>query len=89
MRLADSRGRLLWSWRRATSRQCGCAGAESSPPAMPQETQEEYRRKVPLGQSEASAAQIADVIAFLVSKDAGYITGTTLKVDGGLSLARA
>ncbi|EKF99219.1 3-oxoacyl-ACP reductase, putative [Trypanosoma cruzi] len=70
-------------------RQCGCAGAESSPPAMPQETQEEYRRKVPLGQSEASAAQIADFIAFLVSKDAGYITGTTLKVDGGLSLARA
>ncbi|EKF29796.1 NAD(P)-dependent oxidoreductase, putative [Trypanosoma cruzi marinkellei] len=59
------------------------------PPAMPQETQEEYRHKVPLGQSEASAAPIADAIAFLVSKDASYITGTTLKVDGGLSLARA
>ncbi|PBJ77196.1 pteridine reductase [Trypanosoma cruzi cruzi] len=64
-------------------------GLSLLPPAMPQETQEEYRRKVPLGQSEASAAQIADAIAFLVSKDAGYITGTTLKVDGGLSLARA
>ncbi|PBJ68249.1 pteridine reductase [Trypanosoma cruzi cruzi] len=64
-------------------------GLSLLPPAMPQETQEEYRRKVPLGQSEASAAQIADFIAFLVSKDAGYITGTTLKVDGGLSLARA
>ncbi|RNF09476.1 pteridine reductase [Trypanosoma conorhini] len=59
------------------------------PPAMPQATREEYRRNVPLGQREASAAEIADAVAFLVSKDAAYITGATLKVDGGLSLARA
>ncbi|RNF09670.1 pteridine reductase [Trypanosoma rangeli] len=59
------------------------------PPTLSQALQEEYRRNVPLGQREASAAEIADAVAFLVSKDATYITGTTLKVDGGLSLARA
>ncbi|ESL10039.1 pteridine reductase [Trypanosoma rangeli SC58] len=59
------------------------------PPTLPRMLQEEYRRNVPLGQREASAAEIADAVAFLVSKEATYITGTTLNVDGGLSLARA
>jgi NAD(P)-dependent dehydrogenase (short-subunit alcohol dehydrogenase family) len=31
----------------------------------------------------ADSAEIADVIAFLVSPKAGYITGTVIAVDGG------
>jgi NAD(P)-dependent dehydrogenase (short-subunit alcohol dehydrogenase family) len=30
---------------------------------------------------------VADVIAFLVSDNARYVTGTTLPVDGGYSIA--
>lgn len=32
-----------------------------------------------------SVAEIAGAVAFLLSKDAGYITGQNLRVDGGLS----
>ena len=41
------------------------------------------RQTVPLGR-EGRPADIASVVAFLVSEDAGYITGQTLYVDGGL-----
>ncbi|NEW88684.1 SDR family NAD(P)-dependent oxidoreductase [Rhodopseudomonas sp. WA056] len=40
---------------------------------------------VPLGRA-ATAAEIAEVVAFLCSPAAGYITGQTLVIDGGLSL---
>jgi NAD(P)-dependent dehydrogenase (short-subunit alcohol dehydrogenase family) len=38
---------------------------------------------VPLGRP-AQPAEIAGVIAFLASDDAGFVTGVTLPVDGGL-----
>jgi NAD(P)-dependent dehydrogenase (short-subunit alcohol dehydrogenase family) len=37
----------------------------------------------------AEPAEVAAAIAFLASPDAGYITGTTLTVDGGLTARRA
>ena len=37
----------------------------------------------------ADPAEIASVIAFLASPDAGYVTGATLFVDGGLTARRA
>ena len=37
----------------------------------------------------ADPSEIASAIAFLASPDAGYITGTTLFVDGGLTARRA
>jgi NAD(P)-dependent dehydrogenase (short-subunit alcohol dehydrogenase family) len=37
----------------------------------------------------ADPSEIASVIAFLASPDAGYITGATLFVDGGLTARRA
>ena len=40
--------------------------------------------RIPLGR-EGSMAEIANVVAFLVSPDAAYVTGVDLIVDGGLT----
>jgi NAD(P)-dependent dehydrogenase (short-subunit alcohol dehydrogenase family) len=34
-------------------------------------------------------AEIAAAAAYLMSKDAGYVTGQTIFVDGGASIGRA
>lgn len=44
-----------------------------------------YRRITPLGRM-GRAEEIADVIAFLCSAQASFVTGQNLAVDGGLSL---
>ncbi len=44
---------------------------------------EAVRERVPLGR-EAEPEEIAAVIAFLASDEAGYVTGTVLQADGGL-----
>jgi glucose 1-dehydrogenase len=43
--------------------------------------------KLPMGRL-ASASEIANAVRFLVSDDAAYITGTCVRVDGGLLLPR-
>jgi NAD(P)-dependent dehydrogenase (short-subunit alcohol dehydrogenase family) len=45
--------------------------------------EQEAARIIPLGRA-ADAAEVASAIAFLLSDDASYITGTELIVDGGL-----
>ena len=47
---------------------------------------EEYARLIPMGRV-GKPEEIADVVAFLASDDARYVTGTTLVVDGGLTAA--
>jgi NAD(P)-dependent dehydrogenase (short-subunit alcohol dehydrogenase family) len=42
-------------------------------------------RQHPLGRP-AEAAEIADVIAFLASPAAAYVTGATVMVDGGTTI---
>jgi 3-oxoacyl-[acyl-carrier protein] reductase len=44
---------------------------------------EEMKKRVPLGRL-GSADEVAGVVSFLCSKDASYMTGATLSVNGGL-----
>lgn len=43
----------------------------------------EFARRIPLGRS-AEPAEVADVISFLAGRDARFVTGVVLPVDGGL-----
>ena len=45
---------------------------------------EERRQMVPMGRY-GTSGEIAATVAFLLSEGAGYITGQTLRVDGGLT----
>ena len=46
----------------------------------------EFRARIPLGRY-GTAQEIAEVIAFLASSGAAYITGQNLRVDGGITRA--
>ena len=46
------------------------------------------RPKIPAGRP-GDANEIANAVAYLASKDASYITGTSLVIDGGLTLMAA
>jgi citronellol/citronellal dehydrogenase len=49
----------------------------------PQPAIEQWTRAVPLGRL-GSTAEIGEVVAFLATPAAGYLTGTTVVVDGGV-----
>jgi 3-oxoacyl-[acyl-carrier protein] reductase len=44
---------------------------------------EEFKKRIPLGRF-GKAQEVAGTVSFLCSTDAGYITGTTISVNGGL-----
>jgi NAD(P)-dependent dehydrogenase (short-subunit alcohol dehydrogenase family) len=46
----------------------------------------EAARRVPIGRV-GEASEFADLVAFLVSERAGYITGAAINFDGGMSSA--
>ena len=50
---------------------------------LPPEVQKAYMEKIPLGRF-ASPEEVAESVHFLVSKEAGYITGATLDINGGM-----
>ena len=52
---------------------------------LPDATQRDYLEQIPLARFGA-AEDVAHAVAFLASDEAGYITGQTLAVDGGLSM---
>lgn len=51
--------------------------------ALPEKTREELAAQIPLGRL-GSAEDIAHAVVFLASDQAGYITGQTLGVNGGM-----
>ncbi|MES2856277.1 MAG: SDR family NAD(P)-dependent oxidoreductase [Bdellovibrionota bacterium] len=44
---------------------------------------EEFKKRIPLGRL-GTTDEVSGVVSFLCSKDAGYITGTTISVNGGM-----
>ncbi len=50
---------------------------------LPESLQNEITARTPLGRF-GTTEEVADAVAFLVSDEAGYITGQVLAVDGGL-----
>jgi 3-oxoacyl-[acyl-carrier protein] reductase len=49
------------------------------------ERRNEIVTNVPLGRY-ASSSEVADVVAFIASDQAAYITGAVIPVDGGLGM---
>ena len=49
----------------------------------PQELYDDMAKKIPLGRV-GEAEEYADLVAFLCSKKAQFITGTSINLDGGM-----
>lgn len=52
---------------------------------LPEATQAEYKASIPAGRF-AAPSEVAKVVAWLASDDAGYISGAVIPVDGGLGM---
>ena len=52
---------------------------------LPEETQAKYKEQIPLGRY-ATTEEVADVVVWLGSDAAGYVTGAVIPVDGGLGM---
>jgi 3-oxoacyl-[acyl-carrier protein] reductase len=55
--------------------------------ALPEDAQAQMRQAIPLGRF-GETKDVADVVMFLVSELAGYVTGQVINCDGGLVTAR-
>ncbi|MFI6129341.1 3-oxoacyl-ACP reductase FabG [Micromonospora sp. NPDC051141] len=53
--------------------------------ALPEERRTEYRKAIPAGRF-AQPAEVADVVTWLASDAAGYVSGAVIPVDGGLGM---
>jgi 3-oxoacyl-[acyl-carrier protein] reductase len=52
---------------------------------LPEQQQADYKKSIPAGRF-ATAEEVAKVITWLASDDAGYISGAVIPVDGGLGM---
>jgi len=53
--------------------------------SLPEDVKEQIREQVPVGRF-GSVEEVAEVVAFLVGEGAGYVTGQTVAVDGGMTM---
>lgn len=53
--------------------------------ALPEAQQAEYKKSIPAGRF-ASPNEVARVVAWVASDDAGYVSGAVIPVDGGLGM---
>lgn len=53
--------------------------------ALPEQVVERYEGQIPLGRL-ADPEEVADVVRFLVSDAAAYVTGEVIRVDGGMAM---
>jgi 3-oxoacyl-[acyl-carrier protein] reductase len=51
--------------------------------ALPPAAAEELKRRIPLGRL-GTPRDVAEVVVFLASAEAGYVTGQVIPVDGGM-----
>jgi len=51
--------------------------------ALPEAQRAAYLAQIPVGRF-GSAEEVASAVLFLASREAGYITGQTLHVNGGM-----
>lgn len=52
---------------------------------LPAEQQDAYKQQIPAGRF-ATPTEVARVVAWLASDDAGYVSGAVIPVDGGLGM---
>jgi 3-oxoacyl-[acyl-carrier protein] reductase len=52
---------------------------------LPEQVKDRIREQVPAGRF-GEAEEVAEVVAFLAGEGAGYVTGQTLAVDGGMTM---
>jgi 3-oxoacyl-[acyl-carrier protein] reductase len=53
--------------------------------SLPEQVKDQIRGQVPVGRF-GEVGEVADVVAFLAGDGAGYITGQTVAVDGGMTM---
>jgi 3-oxoacyl-[acyl-carrier protein] reductase len=53
--------------------------------SLPEEVKDQIRSQVPAGRF-GEAREVAEVVAFLAGEGAGYLTGQTVAVDGGMTM---